>query len=108
MEAKMNLFNIDLDADNVKFQNWCDENQKLFESKNFRYGGAYKYTGLLGCIFQIFGISMRITMLSSQNPMRIGEEKEALEDALRDLHNYANMALICLQEENYFGKFFGG
>jgi len=94
-------------ADDEKFQRYCEQGFKLFQRKNRQYGGAYKYMGLIGTVSEISGIAMRLVVLVFRNFDNIADHTDEILDCLLDLHNYANMSMVCIADNNYYGKILG-
>lgn len=71
--------------------------RELFKKKNADYGDAFAEFGLIGVLVRIEDKIKRSLSISKSNIQLIDDEK--LEDTLLDLHNYAAMALMLMQEE---------
>jgi hypothetical protein len=91
------------EQDDIRFSTLCTEAQVLFARKNRQYGGAYRWMGLIGTISEIFGIAMRLVNMVFRDFDNLPANREKIRDCLLDLHNYANMAVMCLDDENYYG-----
>jgi hypothetical protein len=89
---------------NYQFESQCYAGQKLFAYKNKNYDGAFRKYGLLGVVMEIMGVLSRIPPMTfwkaSEEPMNI----EKLRDLFMDLHNFSNMALMVLEDNNWDGK----
>lgn len=72
--------------------------RELFKKKNADYGDAFAEFGLIGVLVRIEDKIKRSLSISKSKIQLIDDEK--LEDTLLDLHNYAAMALMLMQEEN--------
>jgi hypothetical protein len=71
--------------------------RELFKKKNADYGDAFAEFGLIGVLVRIEDKIKRSLSISKSKIQLIDDEK--LEDTLLDLHNYAAMALMLMQEE---------
>ena len=71
--------------------------RELFKKKNVDYGDAFAEFGLIGVLVRIEDKIKRSLSISKSKIQLIDDEK--LEDTLLDLHNYAAMALMLMQEE---------
>jgi hypothetical protein len=91
------------EQDDVLFASLCEQAGALFARKNRQYGGAYRWMGLIGTISEIFGIAMRLVNMVFRDFDNLPANREKIRDCLLDLHNYANMAVMCLDDENYYG-----
>jgi len=90
------------------FDSYCTQGREIFVRKNKAYGGSYHWMGLIGVVSEIAGISMRLVSAVFNNFGNIESNRESVKDALLDLHNYANMGLICLENDNILGEFLQG
>ena len=79
-----------------KIQKECKE---IFEKKNKDYGDAFAQHGTVGVLVRISDKMSRFTNISKKG-LDISVSDETLKDTLMDLHNYAAMALMCM-EDNY-------
>lgn len=70
----------------------------LFKKKNTDYGDAFATYGSVGVLVRIGDKLARHTSISSSGVSLI--ESEKLRDTLIDLHNYAAMAVMLLDETN--------
>lgn len=73
-----------------------DECLQVFKKKNADYGDAFAKYGTIGVIVRI---GDKISRLSTISKNKIEVKDESLRDTLLDLHNYAAMALMCLDEQ---------
>ena len=69
---------------------------ELFTKKNIDYGDAFAKYGVIGVLMRIEDKLQR-TMSISRNGVNLIKD-EGLRDTLIDLHNYAAMALMLLDE----------
>ena len=75
-----------------------NEAAKLFEKKNSDYGDAFANYGPIGVIVRM---GDKINRLSSVTNNGINLVKtESIRDTLIDLHNYAAMAIMLMDEDN--------
>tara|TARA_B100001287_G_scaffold272524_1_gene274345 strand:+ start:10569 stop:10832 length:264 start_codon:yes stop_codon:yes gene_type:complete len=77
-----------------KIQNECKE---IFEKKNKDYGDAFAQHGTVGVLVRISDKMSRFTNISKKG-LEISVSDETLKDTLMDLHNYAAMAIMCMED----------
>lgn len=90
----------------ISFTTQCGEGAAMFAHKNLYYGDSIRFGGLLGAIYEMFGILGRLNNLAIQ-PDDISDNIAAISDSLEDLHNYAVIARMMLFEGNIKGDMFG-
>lgn len=78
-----------------KIQKDCKE---VFEKKNKDYGDAFAQHGTVGVLVRIADKMSRFTNISKKK-LEISVSDETLKDTLMDLHNYAAMAIMCMEDE---------
>tara|TARA_B100000035_G_scaffold315414_1_gene335946 strand:- start:13835 stop:14110 length:276 start_codon:yes stop_codon:yes gene_type:complete len=78
-----------------KIQNECRE---IFIRKNNDYGDAFAKHGTIGVLVRISDKMSRFTNISKKG-IEISVSNETLKDTLMDLHNYAAMAIMCMNED---------
>lgn len=71
---------------------------ELFKRKNHDYGNVFETFGTIGVLVRIGDKIQRALNISNKGITLV--EDERLEDTLLDLHNYAAMALMLLQENS--------
>tara|TARA_Y100001958_G_C21117545_1_gene462659 strand:+ start:754 stop:1017 length:264 start_codon:yes stop_codon:yes gene_type:complete len=71
---------------------------ELFRRKNNDYGDAFAEYGSVGVIVRIGDKIKRMSHVSSTSVQLVNDE--ALRDTLVDLHNYAAMAVMLLDEKD--------
>ena len=79
-----------------------DEARDLFSRKNADYGDAFATYGSIGVLVRIGDKINRLTSITNKSVTLVDDE--GLKDTLVDLHNYAAMAVMLLDEktkENY-------
>ena len=96
-----------------QFADNCMKALTIFQEKNREYDDAISETGLLGACVEIVGVAARLKPLIirdpnfeqhfSKDPMTPGRKKDIL-NALHDLHNYTNIALMMIEDENWRGE----
>jgi len=89
---------------NKKFLSHCAAGAELFNIKNRQYGNAFQLYGVLGVVCEILGVAARLPQLVLWMPDHGRSSKETLIDIFTDIHNFANMALIVLSEDNWDGR----
>ena len=80
----------------TQLQTIQDEARALFAKKNADYGDAFAKYGVIGVLMRIEDKIQRALSISKSQIKLV--EDERLEDTLLDLHNYAAMALMLMQE----------
>ena len=70
---------------------------KNFEKKNADYGDAFATHGVVGVLVRINDKLSRFTNIT-KNGIEINVADETLKDTLMDLHNYAAMAIMCIEK----------
>lgn len=88
----------------LKFDKLCREELKLFSYKNKAYGNAFEIYGVLGVVCEILGAVNRLPQLVLWSPDHGKSAKDNIRDILMDLHNFANMAIMCLDNNNWDGR----
>lgn len=78
-----------------KIQGECKE---IFEKKNKDYGDAFAQYGTAGVLVRISDKMSRFTNISKRG-LKISVSDETLKDTLMDLHNYAAMAIMCMEDD---------
>lgn len=74
-----------------------DEGLNLFERKNRDYGDAFATYGTVGVLVRMGDKIMRLQSITNKGITLVDDER--LRDTLIDLHNYAGMAVMLLDEE---------
>lgn len=70
---------------------------KLFKKKNADYGDAFATFGVVGVLVRIEDKIKRSLSISKNGVSLVDDEK--IRDTLIDLHNYAAMAIMLLDED---------
>ena len=86
---------VDRIAQMAKVQN---EALELFTRKNADYGDAFANYGSIGVIVRMGDKIQRLVSVTNRNVSLINTE--SLRDTLIDLHNYAAMAIMLIDENN--------
>lgn len=84
-----------------KIQSEC---KKVFEKKNKDYGDAFAQHGTVGVLVRISDKLSRFTNISKKG-LEISVSDETLKDTLMDLHNYAAMAIMCMEDKTEINMF---
>ena len=71
---------------------------RLFEKKNKDYGDAFATYGPVGVLVRMGDKISRLQSITSKGINLVEDEK--IRDTLIDLHNYAGMAIMLLDEKN--------
>lgn len=74
------------------------EAKSLFEEKNADYGDAFATYGTVGILVRLGDKIQRLQSISKKGIQLVNDEK--LRDTLIDLHNYAAMGIMLLDETN--------
>jgi hypothetical protein len=69
---------------------------ELFRKKNIDYGDAFAKFGVIGVLMRIEDKIQRSLSITNNGVNLVGDE--GIKDTLLDLHNYAAMALMLLNE----------
>ena len=80
-----------------QFKNIQDTCREIFAKKNTDYGDAFASHGTIGVLVRINDKLSRYTNITSKG-IEINVSDETLRDTLMDLHNYAAMAIMCLDD----------
>lgn len=95
---------MDLNTRNEQFQRACNSSQELFAEKNKQYGDSITTTGVLGAGVELVGLAARVKKLVVKAGDGGEANRDVLIDILKDIHNYANIALLMLAENNWTGE----
>ena len=71
---------------------------ELFRKKNIDYGDAFAKYGMIGVLMRIEDKIQRSLSITNNGINLVNDE--GIKDTLLDLHNYAAMALMLLEENN--------
>lgn len=74
------------------------EGLELFTKKNADYGDAFAKYGIIGVLMRIEDKLQRSISISNKGVNLV--ENECIRDTLIDLHNYAAMGMMLLDEDN--------
>lgn len=86
------------------FHSLCHNNMHLFARKNKEYGNAFEVYGVLGVVCEILGAAARLPQLVLWAADHGKSKRESVANVLMDLHNFANMAIMCLERDNWDGR----
>jgi hypothetical protein len=75
-----------------------NEALELFQRKNADYGDAFANYGSIGVIVRMGDKIQRLVSVTNRSVSLI--DNESLRDTLIDLHNYAAMAIMMIDETN--------
>ena len=75
-----------------------DEALELFRKKNSDYGDSFATYGTVGVIVRMGDKIQRLISVSKKGVALV--DNESLRDTLIDLHNYAAMGIMLLDEQN--------
>lgn len=75
-----------------------NEGLNLFVKKNKDYGDAFAEYGSIGVLVRIGDKIKRLMSISSNKIEMVADEK--MRDTLIDLHNYAAMAIMCMDHDD--------
>jgi hypothetical protein len=74
------------------------EARELFARKNKDYGDSFATYGPIGVIVRIGDKIQRLQSITRSNITMVNDE--SIRDTLIDLHNYAGMAIMLMDEDN--------
>lgn len=86
----------------LQYKEVQDKALSLFEKKNADYGDAFAEYGAVGVIIRMTDKLKRYISVSKNGVSLVNDE--SLKDTLIDLHNYAAMALMLLNEQGDGGR----
>ena len=99
MEANTVSINNDIVVSRVEqMKNIQQLGLELFTKKNIDYGDAFAKYGVIGVLMRIEDKIQRALSITKNGVNLINDE--GIKDTLLDLHNYAAMALMLLNEGN--------
>jgi hypothetical protein len=75
-----------------------NEARELFKKKNADYGDSFATYGPVGVIVRMGDKIQRLVSVSNNGVALV--DNESLRDTLIDLHNYAAMAVMLIDEDN--------
>ena len=75
---------------------------EMFKKKNADYGDAFAKFGVIGVLMRIEDKIQRSLSISKNNITMVNDE--SIRDTLLDLHNYAAMAIMLLDENKDIQK----
>ena len=78
------------------FKNIQKDGLDLFIKKNSDYGDAFAKYGVIGVLMRIEDKIQRALSISKKGITMVNDE--GIKDTLIDLHNYAGMALMLMEE----------
>ena len=88
-----------LDEPNLLLREIQKEAAELFDKKNKDYGNAFAENGAIGVLVRIGDKISRLKNITKNKISLVEEEK--LRDTLLDLHNYAAMAIMLLDDNEF-------
>jgi hypothetical protein len=91
-------------ARDVQFDEACKSGCELFRVRNRQYNDAISETGVIGVSVELIGVVARLKGLVLHNPTHGRDKQESLRNVAIDLHNYANILAMMLDDENWEGK----
>ena len=81
----------------MQMQEVQNKGLELFKKKNADYGDAFAKFGVIGVLMRIEDKIQRSLSITNNGIHLVKDER--IEDTLLDLHNYAAMALMLLNED---------
>lgn len=81
----------------VQLESIQNEAKELFRKKNSDYGDAFATYGVVGVLIRLGDKIHRLQSITTKGINLVEDEK--LKDTLLDLHNYAAMAIMLLDEK---------
>ncbi len=94
------MYNLRMSTENSRteqMQKIQKEGLNLFEKKNQDYGDAFATYGVIGVLIRMGDKIQRLQSIEKNQITLVNDEK--IRDTLIDLHNYAAMAIMLLDEE---------
>jgi hypothetical protein len=82
----------------------CSAGREIFVVKDAKYDSATIATGVDGAVVEIIGISSRLRKMVHKAPDRGASQAAEILEILKDLHNYACIAMMELSDNNWDGK----
>lgn len=82
----------------TKFRTVQDEGFELFKKKNADYGDAFAKYGAVGVLVRMGDKISRLQSITNNSITMVNDEK--MRDTLLDLHNYAAMAVMLLEDNS--------
>jgi hypothetical protein len=86
------------------FARVCASCEKLFKQKNEQYDDTIAATGVLGASVELIGTVARLRKMVLQSSDGGKSQMSELADIYKDIHNYSNIALMMMNEDNWRGK----
>lgn len=86
-----------------QFKQVCQQAYELFLIKNAKYRDGIAHTGVLGAAIEVFGAAMRLTILVLKSPVHGRDNRQDLVNVAKDIHNYANILLMMMEDDNWEG-----
>jgi len=81
----------------VQLKRVQDQARELFARKNKDYGDAFAKFGPIGVIVRLGDKIQRLASITKNSIILV--EDESVRDTLMDLHNYAAMAILLMDEK---------
>ena len=82
----------------------CIKHGEVFREKNEQYGNAFEVYGVLGVVCELLGAVARLPQLVLWQVDHGRSNRGSLLDILMDIHNFANMAILMIEADNYDGR----
>lgn len=76
----------------------------LFQTKNRKYDNTIVKTGVLGAVIEIIGAAGRLPVMVLRSVGHGRNDRDKLIDVLRDILNYAAIALFMIESDNWEGE----
>jgi hypothetical protein len=87
----------------TQFSAACKSGKEIFIKKNEEYGDSISSTGVLGAVTTLVGDTARLRKLVLKASDRGRSEQKLIVEVLKDIHNYANIALMMIADKNWDG-----
>jgi hypothetical protein len=91
----------------LQFTRMCQDGLDVFTDRNKEYGDAIVETGVLGACVELVGATARLKVMVVKNPkwgVEPNFDRAGVLNCLLDIHNYANIGLMMLEENNLRGQ----
>lgn len=86
-----------------QFSQLCKKSFKIFKVKNREYDDAIADTGVLGASVELIGVVSRLKGLVLKNKTHGRNKGPQILNVAKDVHNYANILNMMLEDGNWEG-----
>jgi hypothetical protein len=82
----------------------CAASRAVFVERNQQYGDSISSTGVLGATVELIGNTARLKQLVLKAQDAGASNQDQIIEIAKDLHNYADILLMMIAEDNWKGK----